>query len=161
MSRVVLCKESEARRAARSSDYGRQRHRQLLEGYATPLSAASVDARIFFKAAFKNEKVTYRESHENITDRTASFKVFKASEGNVIEFTGAFAQWIRDNYSDHFRLLPGSTDQPKVDDTPGCTASLDETAMQHNSNLFYSQIHRPNDTTSELVDWRPGQAGLQ
>jgi len=88
-------------------------------------------------------------------------KVFKASEGKVIEFTAAFAQWIRDNYSDHFRLLPGSTDQPKVDETPGCTASLDETAMQHNSNLFYSQIHRPNDTTSELVDWRPGQAGLQ
>ena len=88
-------------------------------------------------------------------------KVFKASEGDVTEFTGAFAQWIRDNYSDRFRLLPGSTDQPKVDETPGCTSSLDETAMQHNSNLFYSQIHRPNDTTSELVDWRPGQAGLR
>jgi hypothetical protein len=88
-------------------------------------------------------------------------KVFKASEGNVLEYTGAFSQWIQDNYSDHFHLLPGSTDKPKVDQAPGCTSGLDEQAMQHNSNLFYSQIRRPNDTTSELVDWRPGQVGLK
>jgi len=88
-------------------------------------------------------------------------KVFKASEGNVIEFTRAFSQWIQDNYSDHFHLLPGRTDQPKADEAPGCTESSDEKAMQHNSNLFYSQIHRPDDTKSELVDWHPGQVGRQ
>jgi hypothetical protein len=88
-------------------------------------------------------------------------KVFKASEGNVIEYTGAFSQWVHDNYSGYFHLPPGSTDQPKVDDMPGCTGSVDEKAMQHNSNLFYSQIHRPDDTRSELVEWRPGQVGLQ
>lgn len=87
-------------------------------------------------------------------------KVFKASEGKVLEFTEAFSQWIQGNYSDHFHLLPGRIDQPKVSAAPGCIGGLDEQAMQHNSNLFYSQIHRPDDTTSELVDWRPGQVGL-